>query len=55
MAVAIDSEIFEDAYLAPFNPDREIPLIPDIGGGRPARPALGDHSSGTPSLRRPAK
>jgi hypothetical protein len=55
VAVAIDSEIFEDAHLRPFNRDREISLTPDIGGGRAARPTLGDHSSGTPSLRRPAK
>jgi hypothetical protein len=48
--VAIDGEIFQDAYLAPFGPDSEIYLIPKIGGGRPRV-----HSSGTPSLRRPAK
>ena len=33
MAVAIDGEIFQDAYLAPLNPDNEIYLIPKIGGG----------------------
>ena len=33
MAVAIDGEIFQDAYLAPLNPDSEIYLIPKIGGG----------------------
>jgi hypothetical protein len=33
MAVAIDGEIFEDAYLAPLNPDSELYLIPTIGGG----------------------
>ena len=33
MAVAIDGEIFQDAYLAPLNPDSEIFLIPKIGGG----------------------
>jgi hypothetical protein len=55
MAVAIDGEIFQDAYVTPFNPDREIYRIPNIGGGRAARPTLGDHSSGTLSLRRPAK
>ena len=33
MAVAIDGEIFQDAYLAPLNPDSEIVLIPKIGGG----------------------
>jgi hypothetical protein len=33
MAVAIDGEIFQDAYLAPLNPESEIYLIPKIGGG----------------------
>jgi molybdopterin synthase sulfur carrier subunit len=33
MAVAIDGEIFQDAYLAPLAPDSEIYLIPKIGGG----------------------
>ncbi len=33
MAVAIDGEIFQDAYLAQFKPDSEIYLIPKIGGG----------------------
>ena len=33
MAVAIDGEIYQDAYLAPLNPDSEINLIPKIGGG----------------------
>ena len=33
MAVAIDGEIFQDAYLAAFNSDSEIYLIPKIGGG----------------------
>jgi hypothetical protein len=33
MAVAIDGEIYQDAYLAAFNPDSEIYLIPKIGGG----------------------
>ena len=33
MAVAIGGEIFQDAYLAPLNPDSEIYLIPKIGGG----------------------
>jgi sulfur-carrier protein len=32
-AVVIDGEIFQDAYLAPLNPDSEIYLIPKIGGG----------------------
>jgi sulfur-carrier protein len=33
MAVAINGEIFQDAYLAPLEPDSEIYLIPKIGGG----------------------
>jgi molybdopterin converting factor small subunit len=33
MAVAIDGEIFQDAYLQPLSPDSEIVLIPKIGGG----------------------
>ena len=33
MAVAIDGTIFQDAYLAPLNPDSEVVLIPKIGGG----------------------
>jgi molybdopterin synthase sulfur carrier subunit len=33
MALAIDGEIFQDAYLAPLSPDSEIYLIPKIGGG----------------------
>ncbi len=33
MAVAIDGEIFQDAYLAPLNSDSEIYLSPKIGGG----------------------
>jgi molybdopterin synthase sulfur carrier subunit len=33
MAVAIDGEIFQDAYLAPLRPDSEVVLIPKIGGG----------------------
>jgi hypothetical protein len=33
VAVAIDGEIYQDAYLAPFNPESEIYLIPKIGGG----------------------
>jgi molybdopterin synthase sulfur carrier subunit len=33
MAVAIDGEIYQDAYLAAFKPDSEIYLIPKIGGG----------------------
>ena len=34
-AVAIDSEIFQDAYLVPLKPESEICLIPKIGGGAP--------------------
>src|SRR6202011_1285776 len=37
MAVAIDGEIFQDAYLAPPNPESEISLIPKIGAGGPGR------------------
>lgn len=33
MAVAIDGEIYQDAYQAPLKPDSEIVLIPKIGGG----------------------
>jgi sulfur-carrier protein len=33
MAVAIDGEIFQDAYAAQLHPDSEIVLIPKIGGG----------------------
>jgi molybdopterin converting factor small subunit len=33
MAVAIDGEIFQDAYAAQLRPDSEIVLIPKIGGG----------------------
>jgi molybdopterin synthase sulfur carrier subunit len=33
MAVAIDGEIFQDAYQAELKPDSEIVLIPKIGGG----------------------
>jgi hypothetical protein len=33
MAVAIDGEIWQDAYLAPLSPDSEVYLIPKIGGG----------------------
>ena len=33
MAVAIDGEIFQDAYSAKFGPDSEVVLIPKIGGG----------------------
>jgi molybdopterin synthase sulfur carrier subunit len=33
MAVAIDGEIFQDAYQARLGPDSEVVLIPKIGGG----------------------
>jgi molybdopterin synthase sulfur carrier subunit len=33
MAVAIDGEIFQDAYAAQLKPGSEIYLIPKIGGG----------------------
>ncbi len=33
MAVAIDGEIFQDAYAAVLKPDSEIYLIPKIAGG----------------------
>lgn len=33
MAIAIDGEIYQDAYAAPLKPDSEIYLIPKIAGG----------------------
>jgi molybdopterin synthase sulfur carrier subunit len=33
MAVAIDGEIYQDAYAAVLKPESEIVLIPKIGGG----------------------
>jgi molybdopterin converting factor small subunit len=33
MAVAIDGEIFQDAYAVELKPGSEIVLIPKIGGG----------------------
>jgi molybdopterin converting factor small subunit len=33
MAIAIDGEIFQDAYAAELRPGSEIYLIPKIGGG----------------------
>lgn len=33
MAVAIDGEIYQDAYSAELRPGSEIVLIPKIGGG----------------------
>jgi len=70
MAVAIDGEIFQDAYLAPLNPESEIYLIPkSAAADRAARlmttPARGGehrgetadrfHSSGCPAARIPGK
>ena len=33
LAVAIDGEIFQDAWLAPIRPDSEVVLVPKIAGG----------------------
>ncbi|MBI1778005.1 MAG: MoaD/ThiS family protein [Proteobacteria bacterium] len=33
MAIAIDGEIYQDAYAAPLKADSEIYLIPKIAGG----------------------
>ena len=33
MAIAIDGEIYQDAYSAALKPDSEVCLIPKIGGG----------------------
>jgi sulfur-carrier protein len=33
MAVAVNGEIYQDAYLAPLEPGSEIYLIPKIAGG----------------------
>ena len=33
MAVAIDGEIFQDAWFAPIGPDSEVHLVPAIRGG----------------------
>jgi sulfur-carrier protein len=33
IAVAIDGEIFQDAWLEPIPPDSEVHLIPRIAGG----------------------
>jgi sulfur-carrier protein len=33
MAIAVDGEIFQDAYAVELKPDSEIVLIPKIGGG----------------------
>src|SRR5881227_4013829 len=45
MAVAIDGEIFQDAYLQPLNPDSEIVLIPKIGGGSTVMPQVREPES----------
>ena len=33
MAIAIDGEIFQDAYAVPLRPNSEVCLIPRIAGG----------------------
>ncbi len=33
MAIAIDGEIYQDAYAEPLGPNSEVFLIPKIGGG----------------------
>jgi molybdopterin converting factor small subunit len=33
MAIAIDGEIYQDAYSVALKPDSEIYIIPKIGGG----------------------
>ena len=33
MAIAIDGEIYQDAYGATFGPDSEVCIIPKISGG----------------------
>lgn len=33
IAVAIDGEIFQDAWFATISPDSEVHVIPKIGGG----------------------
>ena len=38
MAVAIDGEIYQDAYLAAFKPDGEIYLIPKSAAVKPPTP-----------------
>ena len=32
-AIAIDGEIFQDAWLQPIGPESEVHLVPPIGGG----------------------
>jgi sulfur-carrier protein len=33
VAVAIDGEIFQDAWLAPIAPDSEVQILPPLAGG----------------------
>ena len=33
MAVAIDSQIYQDAWFQPIGPDSEVHLLPKIAGG----------------------
>ena len=33
LAVAIDGQIYQDAWLQPIPPDSEVHLLPQIGGG----------------------
>ena len=33
LAVAIDGQIYQDAWLEPIPPDSEVHLLPQIGGG----------------------
>jgi len=33
MAIAVDGQIYQDAYQVPLNPESEIWLIPKIAGG----------------------
>ena len=32
-AIAIDGEIFQDAWFAPIRPDSEVHLVPRVAGG----------------------
>src|SRR5260370_32370605 len=49
MAVAIDGEIYQDAYQAQLNPDSEIVLIPKIGGGWAIFPSPAPREGGGPA------
>ena len=54
MAVAIEGDIFQDAYQAQLGPEREIYLIPKIGGGAFPKPRLrGNQTLADPANRRP--